>query len=222
MEIQKVYRAWIEVKGEPITAYALPNLVKFTEDQLQLTFKANIKCAELSAIALGKDYRVDHDARSVEILECHLKSRSGRLKDSGGESNFQIIESELSSAIAYYLNDSNQKTGEGSGLEIVPHRDDVGEDDQIAINSEGRIYVSKNLKDKVVKVRTAVIYPRIIAVLPESLKEAIAHVVCLWDDNSIRYVQVKGEPQTGKTVSPKNQLRTIKLSIDETKVEVLA
>lgn len=211
----------MEVKGESIAAYAIPTSVKLTDEQLQMMFKLNIDCAELSAIALGRDYRVDRDARSFEMLECHLKSRSGRLKDLGGESNFQIVESELSSAIAYYLNDSNQKTGEGSGLEIVPHRDDVGEDDQIAINSEGRIYVSKNLKDKLVKVKTAVIYPRSITVLPEFLEDVIAHIVCLWEDNSIRYVRVLGEPQTGNAISPKNQLRTIKLRVDETKVEVL-
>ncbi|MCC5616534.1 hypothetical protein LC605_15930 [Nostoc sp. CHAB 5836] len=221
MNIKKVYRAWVEVKGEPIAAYAMPHSVKITESEAQLTFKLQPECAEISAIALGKQYRVDYDARSIEMLEAKPKSRSGRLKNSNGQTNFQIVEEELSSAIAYYLTDSNEKSGEGVGLEIMPHRDDVTEDDQIAINSEGRIYVSSNVKDKVVKVRTVVIYKRVVVVLPELLDEVRSHFVCLWGDGDIKYVGVKGKVQTGGVISPKNQMRTVKIDVDEVKVESL-
>ena len=221
MNIKKVYRAWVEVEGQAISAYAMPYSVKVTDSVAQLTFKINNNCAELSAIALGKQYRVDYDAQTVEMLEAKSKSRSGLLKNSTGEANFQIVEEELSSAIAYYLTDSNEKSGEGVGLDIVPHRDDVTEDDQIAINSQGRIYIASNVKDKVVKVRATVIYPRVVVVLPELLNEVRSHLVCLWGDGSIKYVGVRGEVQTGGIISPKNQMRTVKIDVNEIRVEDL-
>lgn len=222
LDIKKVYRTWVEVHGSPIRAYAIADKVKITETEAHLTFKMDANCGELNAIALGKDYQVDYDCRSVEMLEAKPKSRHGRLKDSRGESDFQVVEEELSNAIAYYLTDSNEKTGEGSGLEIMSHRDDVVDDDQIAINSEGRIYVASNLKDKIVKVKTAVTYPRIVAVLPEDLKSIMAHFVCLWGDDSIKYCGAIGVVQRGGTVSLKNQLRAVRIDIEELRIENLA
>ncbi|MBN3946430.1 MAG: hypothetical protein HWQ38_08030 [Nostoc sp. NMS7] len=221
MDIKKIYRAWIEVKGESISAYAIPNLVKVPDEEVHLRFKLNEKCGELNAIALGKDFRIDYDSSSIEMLEAKPKSRYGRLKNSQGETDFQIVEEGLSDAIAYYLTDSHEKAGEGVGLEVMPQRDDVTEDDQIAINSEGRIYVSGNVKDKVVKVRTTVVYPRVVVVLPELLVEVRSHLVCLWGDGSIKYVGVKGEIQTGGVISPKNQMRTVKIDLGEVEIETL-
>ena len=221
MDIKKVYRAWLEVNGNAIAAYAIPKSVKITDSVAQLTFKLNNDCAELNAIAVGKEYRVDYDAQSTEMLEAKPKSRYGRLKNSSGEANVQIVEDELSNCVAYYLTDSNEKAGEGVGLEIVPHPDDVGEDDQIAINAEGKIYVSGNIKDKVVKVRTAVVYPRVVVVLPELLEEVRSHFVVLWGNGQIKYVGVEGKVQTGGAISPKNKMRTVKIDVDEIKVEDL-
>lgn len=220
-EIKKIYRAWIEVKGEAIAAFANPGLVKWGHEQVQMTFRVNDKCAELQAIALGLDYQIDYDFHTTELLECQPKSQNSRLKNSTDDSNFQIVESELSNAIAYYLADANQKTGEGGSLEIVEYREDVVEDDQIAINKEGRIYVSKNLKDKVIKIKTQVIYERIIIVLQKPLLDAVVHIVCLWNDGSIKYIGVNGEIQKGNN-SAKNQLKTVQININEMRLETVA
>lgn len=220
MEVKKVHRAWIEVKGQTINALAIASQVKLSNEELSLTFKLNERCAEINAIAIGKDYRIDDNLRFTEILECTTKTRNGRLKDSRGESDFQIIEEELSQAIAYYLNDSAGKTGEGAGLQIVPHRDDVTDDDQIAINSLGRVYLSGNLKDKTIKVRTAVIYKRVVTVLDEPIKDVRSHLVCTWADDSLKYLQIDGEIQTGVTFAPKNQMRTVKIDVSEIRVPI--
>jgi hypothetical protein len=124
--------------------------------------------------------------------------------------------------MAYYLVDSAQKTGEGIGLEIVEHPDDVLDDDQIAISPEGRIYVSKNVKDKVVKVRTSIVYPRQVIVMQTPLEQINAHLVYLSKNGNIEYLGIKGELEQNKGVSTKNKLSTVKINITEKKVEDLA
>ncbi|PHJ64933.1 hypothetical protein VF04_03855 [Nostoc linckia z7] len=221
MGIKKIYRAWLEAKQEVIQALAIPHLVKISVDKLQMTFKTENQSSELNAIALGLDYEVQHNIQTIELLQAHPKSQNSRLKNTSGKTNFHLIESELSSAIAYYLVDSNQKSGEGIGLEVVSHPDEVFDDDQIAINSEGRIYISKNVKDKIVKVRTPVIYPRQVIVMQNDLEQIIAHLVCLSETGNVEYLEIKGNLEQNKGVSAKNKLTTIKINIVEKRVEVL-
>lgn len=223
----KVYRAWLEVGGTIIQALALPTTVKLLcgesdlASNLQMTFRLSPECTELSAIALGKKFEIIDYGSSTELLEAKPSKRIAKLKDSDGNGNFSLRTEDLSNAIAYYLHDSSDKSGEGNQIQIVSSKAEVTEDDQVAINSSGQIYVSQNLSGKTIKVRTTCVIPRFVNVLPDCLGIITAHIVAKCKDDSMKYFGLSGTTFSVGKLSIKNQLITVNLAITDTRVEEL-
>ena len=212
-------KAWIEVKGAVVGALAINDLVRLTNDQLSLTFRADTKNAELSAIAAGLDYVINENIVIKEVLECKPKKRLGILKLSGS-SDFTIHD--LDSAIAWYLEDASNGEKESKGLTIVKRADLKGED-EIAIATDGRIFVSENVDGKQVKLRADIRLPRQVMHLPGVIKDIKAHLV-YEEKNNVKYLGVIGEiiPNINKKgTSIIKERQNIKIKIKERIEDVL-
>lgn len=220
---QKFCRVWIESKNAIVQSYAIPNTVNLSPTELSMTFRVNDKCPELVAIAHGNDYVVAENSVVKEVLTCKPKNRVGRLKTLGGNKDFKIHD--IDSAIAWYLLEESGQSkheAEAKGLEIVV-KSEVKNEDQIAISQDGRIYVSENVNDKLVKIKCEIIIPRQVIHLPFSLSEIKAHLV-YEEDEHIKYTAITGkvkfENSKGGGVNLKEK-QTVKMSVDSQDTVIL-
>jgi hypothetical protein len=181
-------RAWLEVKGKVVDAIALNTSIKLSETELSMTFQGNSQPAELTSIAAGSNFVVEENSIVTEILETKVKNKVGKLKFSGS-SDFKIHS--IDSAIAWYLVGEGEKESEAKGLEIVK-KSEVKFDDQIAISQDGRIFVSENVNDKLVKIRTEICIPRQVMTMPIPLPEIKAHLIYV-ENNAVWYSGIVGK-----------------------------
>lgn len=214
----KVCRAWLEAKGRVVESLAINRTVQISPTAISATFKAEIKSAELDAIASNTDYGIDENVANTQTLQAKPSGRVSRLKLEGN-SQFTLDKEGIGQAIAWYLYEENSK-GEGSGLEIVS-RNDVLTDDQIAINPAGQIYVSKNLIGKVIKVRASIILPRQVTLLSGKMDSVNFHCVYL-DTGKFHYSKFTGNVVTPDASLPNNSVRVVKLTdIQKERSEIL-
>jgi hypothetical protein len=207
-------RAWLEVKGKVVDAIALNTSIKLSETELSMTFQGNSQPAELTSIAAGSNFVVEENSIVTEILETKVKNKVGKLKFSGS-SDFKIHS--IDSAIAWYLVGEGEKESEAKGLEIVK-KSEVKFDDQIAISQDGRIFVSENVNDKLVKIRTDICIPRQVMTMPIPLPEIKAHLIYV-ENNAVWYSGI-----VGKVINSDSSLRQQKkvvMQISERTVEVV-
>jgi hypothetical protein len=190
-------RAWLEVKGKVVDAIALNTSIKLSETELSMTFQGNSQPAELTSIAAGSNFVVEENSIVTEILETKVKNKVGKLKFSGS-SDFKIHS--IDSAIAWYLVGEGEKESEAKGLEIVK-KSEVKFDDQIAISQDGRIFVSENVNDKLVKIRTDICIPRQVMTMPIPLPEIKAHLIYV-ENNAVWYSGI-----VGKVINSDSSLR---------------
>ena len=190
-------RAWLEVKGKVVDAIALNTSIKLSETELSMTFQGNSQPAELTSIAAGSNFVVEENSIVTEILETKVKNKVGKLKFSGS-SDFKIHS--IDSAIAWYLVGEGEKESEAKGLEIVK-KSEVKFDDQIAISQDGRIFVSENVNDKLVKIRTDICIPRQVMTMPIPLPEIKAHLIYVEND-AVWYSGI-----VGKVINSDSSLR---------------
>jgi hypothetical protein len=190
-------RAWLEVKGKVVDAIALNTSIKLSETELSMTFQGNSQPAELTSIAAGSNFVVEENSIVTEILETKVKNKVGKLKFSGS-SDFKIHS--IDSAIAWYLVGESEKESEAKGLEIVK-KSEVKFDDQIAISQDGRIFVSENVNDKLVKIRTDICIPRQVMTMPIPLPEIKAHLIYV-ENNAVWYSGI-----VGKVINSDSSLR---------------
>jgi hypothetical protein len=190
-------RAWLEVKGKVVDAIALNTSIKLSETELSMTFQGNSQPAELTSIAAGSNFVVEENSIVTEILETKVKNKVGKLKFSGS-SDFKIHS--IDSAIAWYLVGESEKESEAKGLEIVK-KSEVKFDDQIAISQDGRIFVSENVNDKLVKIRTDICIPRQVMTMPIPLPEIKAHLIYVEND-AVWYSGI-----VGKVINSDSSLR---------------
>ena len=176
--VKQFCRAWLEVKGKVVDAFAVNDSIRLSETELSMTFQGNNQPAELTSIAAGSDFVVEENSIITEILETKVKNKIGKLKFSGS-SDFKLHS--ISNAIAWYLVGEGEKESEAKGLEIVK-KSEVKFDDQIAISQDGRIFVSENVNDKLVKIRTEICIPRQVMTMPIPLPEIKAHLIYVEND----------------------------------------
>ena len=201
-------RAWLEVKGKVVDAIAVNNSIKLSETELSMTFQGNSQPAELTSIAAGSHFVVEENSIVTEILETKVKNKVGKLKFSGS-SDFKIHS--IDSAIAWYLVGEGEKESEAKGLEIVK-KSEVKFDDQIAISQDGRIFVSENVNDKLVKIRTDICIPRQVMTMPIPLPEIKAHLIYVEND-AVWYSGIVGKVVNSN--SSLKQKKTIVVQISE-------
>lgn len=181
-------RAWLEVKNKVVEAFAVKDSIQLSETQLSMTFQGNNQPAELSSIAAGSDFIIEENSIVTEILDSKPKNKIGKLKFSGS-SDFKIHS--ISNAIAWYIVSESEKDSEAKGLEIVK-KSEVKFDDQIAISQDGRIFVSENVNDKLVKIRTDICIPRQVMTMPIPLPEIKAHLIYV-ENNAVWYSGIVGK-----------------------------
>lgn len=211
---KNIYCAWISVDNKPIESLAEKGSIEIDKDNvLSARFQVNENSAELYSVSLGKQFSVIENDTFTEILEAKPTQQLARLKDDAGNSNFEIVKEDLHKAIAYYLIDDSDKPGKGTGLQIVPDKKDVTDSDLIAINSKGQIYVSENVKGKVVKVRCNVLVKRKVITLNNALGPINFHVIAKEIDGTIIVKTYEGQPQKNIGVNGKNRFCPIKLQI---------
>jgi hypothetical protein len=205
-------RAWLEVKGKVVDAIALNTSIKLSETELSMTFQGNSQPAELTSIAAGSNFVVEENSIVTEILETKVKNKVGKLKFSGS-SDFKIHS--IDSAIAWYLVGEGEKESEAKGLEIVK-KSEVKFDDQIAISQDGRIFVSENVNDKLVKIRTEICIPRQVMTMPIPLPEIKAHLIYVEND-AVWYSGIVGKVINSN--SSLKQKKTVVMQISERTIE---
>lgn len=205
-------RAWLEVKGKVVDAIAVNNSITLSETELSMTFQGNSQPAELTSIAAGSDFIVEENSIITETLETKVKNKVGKLKFSGS-SDFKLHS--IDSAIAWYLVGEGEKESEAKGLEIVK-KSEVKFDDQIAISQDGRIFVSENVNDKLVKIRTDICIPRQVMTMPISLPEIKAHLIYVEND-AVWYSGIVGKVINSN--SSLKQKKTIVMQISERTIE---
>lgn len=207
-------RAWLEVKGKVVDAIAVNNSIKLSETELSMTFQGNSQPAELTSIAAGSDFVVEENSIVTEILEAKVKNKVGKLKFSGS-SDFKLHS--IDSAIAWYLVGEGEKESEAKGLEIVK-KSEVKFDDQIAISQDGRIFVSENVNDKLVKIRTDICIPRQVMTMPIPLSEIKAHLIYV-ENNAVWYSGIVGKVINSN--SSLKQKKTVVMQISERTIEAV-
>lgn len=207
-------RAWLEVKGKVVDAIAVNNSIKLSETELSMTFQGNSQPAELTSIAAGSDFVVEENSIVTEILEAKVKNKVGKLKFSGS-SDFKLHS--IDSAIAWYLVGEGEKESEAKGLEIVK-KSEVKFDDQIAISQDGRIFVSENVNDKLVKIRTDICIPRQVMTMPIPLPEIKAHLIYVEND-AVWYSGIVGKVINSN--SSLKQKKTVVMQISERTIEAV-
>ncbi|ATW59278.1 hypothetical protein Cl131_gp010 [Aphanizomenon phage vB_AphaS-CL131] len=207
-------RAWLEVKGKVVDAIAVNNSITLSETELSMTFQGNSQPAELTSIAAGSDFIVEENSIITETLETKVKNKVGKLKFSGS-SDFKLHS--IDSAIAWYLVGEGEKESEAKGLEIVK-KSEVKFDDQIAISQDGRIFVSENVNDKLVKIRTDICIPRQVMTMPIPLPEIKAHLIYIEND-AVWYSGIIGKVINSN--SSLKQKKTIVMQISEKTVEAV-
>ena len=207
-------RAWLEVKGKVVDAIAVNNSITLSETELSMTFQGNSQPAELTSIAAGSDFIVEENSIITETLETKVKNKVGKLKFSGS-SDFKLHS--IDSAIAWYLVGEGEKESEAKGLEIVK-KSEVKFDDQIAISQDGRIFVSENVNDKLVKIRTDICIPRQVMTMPIPLPEIKAHLIYVEND-AVWYSGIVGKVINSN--SSLKQKKTIVMQISEKTVEAV-
>ena len=207
-------RAWLEVKGKVIDAIAVNNSIKLSETELSMTFQGNSQPAELTSIAAGSDFIIEENSIVTEILETKVKNKVGKLKFSGS-SDFKLHS--IDSAIAWYLVGEGEKESEAKGLEIVK-KSEVKFDDQIAISQDGRIFVSENVNDKLVKIRTDICIPRQVMTMPIPLPEIKAHLIYVEND-AVWYSGIVGKVINSN--SSLKQKKTVVMQISQRTVEAV-
>ena len=207
-------RAWLEVKGKVVDAIAVNNSIKLSETELSMMFQGNSQPAELTSIAAGSDFVVEENSIITEILETKVKNKVGKLKFSGS-SDFKLHS--IDSAIAWYLVGEGEKESEAKGLEIVK-KSEVKFDDQIAISQDGRIFVSENVNDKLVKIRTDICIPRQVMTMPIPLSEIKAHLIYV-ENNAVWYSGIVGKVINSN--SSLKQKKTVVMQISERTIEAV-
>ena len=207
-------RAWLEVKGKVVDAIAVNNSITLSETELSMTFQGNSQPAELTSIAAGSDFIVEENSIITETLETKVKNKVGKLKFSGS-SDFKLHS--IDSAIAWYLVGEGEKESEAKGLEIVK-KSEVKFDDQIAISQDGRIFVSENVNDKLVKIRTDICIPRQVMTMPIPLYEITAHLIYVEND-AVWYSGIVGKVINSN--SSLKQKKTVVMQISQRTVEAV-
>lgn len=207
-------RAWLEVKGKVVDAIAVNNSITLSETELSMTFQGNSQPAELTSIAAGSDFIVEENSIITEILETKVKNKVGKLKFSGS-SDFTLHS--IDSAIAWYLVSEGEKESEAKGLEIVK-KSEVKFDDQIAISQDGRIFVSENVNDKLVKIRTDICIPRQVITMPIPLSEIKAHLIYV-ENNAVWYLGIVGKVINSN--SSLKQKKKVVMRISERTIEAI-
>lgn len=207
-------RAWLEVKGKVVDAIAVNNSITLSETELSMTFQGNSQPAELTSIAAGSDFIVEENSIITETLETKVKNKVGKLKFSGS-SDFKLHS--IDSAIAWYLVSEGEKESEAKGLEIVK-KSEVKFDDQIAISQDGRIFVSENVNDKLVKIRTDICIPRQVMTMPIPLLEIKAHLIYVEND-AVWYSGIVGKIINSN--SSLKQKKTVVMQISQRTVEAV-
>ena len=207
-------RAWLEVKGKVVDAIALNTSIALSETELSMTFQGNSQPAELTSIAAGSDFVVEENSIITEILETKVKNKVGKLKFSRS-TDFTIHS--LDCAIAWYLVGEGEKESEAKGLEIVK-KSEVKFDDQIAISQDGRIFVSENVNDKLVKIRTEFCIPRQVMTMPIPLPEIKAHLIYVEND-AVWYSGIVGKVINSN--SSLKQKKTVVMQISERTIEAV-
>ena len=207
-------RAWLEVKGKVVDAIAVNNSITLSETELSMTFQGNSQPAELTSIAAGSDFIVEENSIITETLETKVKNKVGKLKFSGS-SDFKLHS--IDSAIAWYLVGEGEKESEAKGLEIVK-KSEVKFDDQIAISQDGRIFVSENVNDKLVKIRTDICIPRQVMTMPIPLLEIKAHLIYVEND-AVWYSGIVGKVINSN--SSLKQKKTVVMQISQRTVEAV-
>ena len=207
-------RAWLEVKGKVVDAIAVNNSITLSETELSMTFQGNSQPAELTSIAAGSDFIVEENSIITETLETKVKNKVGKLKFSGS-SDFKLHS--IDSAIAWYLVGEGEKESEAKGLEIVK-KSEVKFDDQIAISQDGRIFVSENVNDKLVKIRTEICIPRQVMTMPIPLPEIKAHLIYVEND-AVWYSGIVGKVINSN--SSLKQKKTVVMQISQRTVEAV-
>lgn len=207
-------RAWLEIKGKVVDAIAVNNSITLSETELSMTFQGNSQPAELTSIAAGSDFIVEENSIITETLETKVKNKVGKLKFSGS-SDFKLHS--IDSAIAWYLVGEGEKESEAKGLEIVK-KSEVKFDDQIAISQDGRIFVSENVNDKLVKIRTDICIPRQVMTMPIPLPEIKAHLIYVEND-AVWYSGIVGKVINSN--SSLKQKKTVVMQISERTIEAV-
>lgn len=212
--VKQFCRAWLEVKGKVVDAFAVNDSIRLSETELSMTFQGNNQPAELTSIAAGSDFVVEENSIITEILETKVKNKIGKLKFSGS-SDFKLHS--ISNAIAWYLVGEGEKESEAKGLEIVK-KSEVKFDDQIAISQDGRIFVSENVNDKLVKIRTEICIPRQVMTMPIPLPEIKAHLIYV-ENNAVWYSGIVGKVINSN--SSLKQKKTVVIQISERTIEAM-
>lgn len=212
--VKQFCRAWLEVKGKVVDAFAVNDSIRLSETELSMTFQGNNQPAELTSIAAGSDFVVEENSIITEILETKVKNKIGKLKFSGS-SDFKLHS--ISNAIAWYLVGEGEKESEAKGLEIVK-KSEVKFDDQIAISQDGRIFVSENVNDKLVKIRTDICILRQVMTMPIPLPEIKAHLIYV-ENNAVWYSGIVGKVINSN--SSLKQKKTVVIQISERTIEAV-
>lgn len=212
--VKQFCRAWLEVKGKVVDAFEVNDSIRLSETELSMTFQGNNQPAELTSIAAGSDFVVEENSIITEILETKVKNKIGKLKFSGS-SDFKLHS--ISNAIAWYLVGEGEKESEAKGLEIVK-KSEVKFDDQIAISQDGRIFVSENVNDKLVKIRTDICILRQVMTMPIPLPEIKAHLIYV-ENNAVWYSGIVGKVINSN--SSLKQKKTVVIQISERTIEAV-
>jgi|GEM_PF-6330376 len=191
-KIKHIERVWLQV-GDFISPTALAKTVIITEEYLRFNFPGNLNLTELWAISGAKKFSDPVPATFDYTFTFKSDKRAVRLNHPQYGQNFQISEPDTISA--RYVVDGADKNTPAKSIEIVPQKSDVKYDDQLSISKDLRVFLAENLvHSKTVRVEVPCQVMQVQA-LEEPLEEAIAHMVCTWNDDSVHYLKFVGKPE---------------------------
>jgi len=211
IEVTKHYRSWIVACGVAIPDFA--DLTQLDPDRglITLTFRI-YRYPGLETLSAALEFR-PADVTSKTILKCG-SGQSGRLVTSDDRQCKGIITAQTCETATAFLQ-VNPDDPNTTPVSVVEKIDGKG---QIVISENGFYTLSQDLVGQPVKVLLPVLYLNSIATdRPIALAEW--HSVCLWADNSLRYL---GCPVCSviPTDRPANGDCIIRLKTDFTKARI--
>lgn len=222
LQISKILKAWLEITDDPpmvVPAYAQPSsvTVNMTDGTAYMEFAAIT--AELDAIAAGRRYEVRQGYTGVTMLELTPTSTTGTAKDVRKSAAYEIEEQdpENTSAIAFIAPASEKESA--TPLKIVAPGQATGKN-QIAIKFGGKCEVSSNVIGKTIKIRLPIKYPESVLITQEPIESVIAHLVVLWQDDTIKYVNLPSTINLEKRTEGRKGVRQVNLQFQPKLVRV--
>lgn len=178
--MEEIFKAWLEIDGYIIT----PSSTQVSRSHTQTSLGFASGSGELEAVFLGHHFKVNRNVERLTILEITPTGTLGKLNDVTGATNFQV---KTEGAIAWVSTDDS--------VSLVNIVSKITGDSQLAIQSDGYVSTSSNLRGRKITVRCNVIYEEEAVVLPEIIESLTLHMIGK-QGNKFSYSRVLAKPES--------------------------